>query len=174
GDLSAVELLNYYLRRIHLFDETGPGVNSIMELNPDAPAIARHMDAERRRGIIRSPLHAIPILLKDNIDTGDKMQTAAGSLALVGTPALQDSPGAAKLRGAGAVIIGTTTLSAWAYWRGSPATSGGCGRRTRNYCEPDAGSSGSRNFRQSQQGVQRLHPIPGSRWFEGCSHWSDA
>ena len=87
----------YYLRRIHLLDETGPGVNSIMELNPDAPAIARHMDAERRRGIIRSPLHGIPILLKDNIDTGDKMQTAAGSLALVGTPALQDSTVAAKL-----------------------------------------------------------------------------
>lgn len=128
GDLSAVELLNYYLRRIHLLDQNGPGVNSIMELNPDAPAIARQMDAERRRGIIRSPLHGIPILLKDNIDTGDKMQTAAGSLALVGTPALQDSTVAAKLRAAGAVIMGKTTLSEWAYWRGSPATSGWSGR----------------------------------------------
>ena len=128
GHLTAVELLNYYLRRIHLLDQNGPGVNSIMELNPDAHAIARQMDSERRQGIVRSPMHGIPILLKDNIDTGDKMQTSAGSLALVGTPALQDSTVAAKLRTAGAVIMGKTTLSEWAYWRGSPATSGWSGR----------------------------------------------
>jgi amidase len=128
GHLTAVELLNYYLTRIYLLDQSGPGVNSNMELNPDPHAIARHMDAERRRGIVRSPLHGIPMLLKDNIDTGDKMQTAAGSLALVGTPALRDSTVAAKLRAAGAVIMGKTTLSEWAYWRGSPATSGWSGR----------------------------------------------
>src|SRR5438128_5498440 len=157
GDLSAVELLNYYLRRIHLLDETGPGVNSIMELNPDAPAIARHMDAERRRGIIRSPLHGIPILLKDNIDTGDKMQTAAGSLALVGTPALQDSTVAAKLRAAGAVIMGKTTLSEWANFRSFFSSSGWSGRGgqcnnpyaiDRNPCGSSSGSgaAASANF----------------------------
>jgi amidase len=128
GDLTAVELLNYYLTRIHVLDQKGPRVNSILQLNPDAYAIALQRDAERRRGVVRGPLHGIPILLKDNIDTADKMQTAAGSLALVGMPALQDSTVAAKLRTGGAVIMGKTTLSEWANFRGSPSTSGWSGR----------------------------------------------
>jgi amidase len=128
GELTAVELLNYYLTRINVLDQKGPRVNSILQLNPDAYAIALQRDAERRRGVVRGPLHGIPILLKDNIDTADKMQTAAGSLALVGMPALQDSTVAAKLRTGGAVIMGKTTLSEWANFRGSPSTSGWSGR----------------------------------------------
>src|SRR5882762_2044811 len=132
GHLTAADLLNYYLKRINVLDqnqdEDGPRVNSILELNPDAHAIALQRDAERRKGQVRGPLHGIPILLKDNIDTADKMQTAAGSLALVGMPAQQDSTVAAKLRAGGAVIMGKTNLSEWAYFRGSPATSGWSGR----------------------------------------------
>src|SRR6267378_580657 len=132
GHLTAADLLNYYLKRIKVLDqnqdEDGPRVNSILELNPDAHAIALQRDGERRKGQVRGPLHGIPILLKDNIDTADKMQTAAGSLALVGMPAQQDSTVAAKLRAGGAVIMGKTNLSEWAYFRGSPATSGWSGR----------------------------------------------
>src|SRR5882762_11314818 len=128
GRLTSEELTKEYIARIIALDQNGPGVNSVIELNPDALFMARRADALRRHGIVLGPLHGIPILLKDNIDTGDKMQTAAGSLALVGTPALQDSTVAAKLRAAGAVIMGKTTLSEWAYWRGSPATSGWSGR----------------------------------------------
>jgi amidase len=144
GHLTAVDLLNYYLTRIKMLDqnraedahrdgENGrakkcPRVNSILELNPDAHAIALERDAERRKGQVRGPLHGIPILLKDNMDTADKMQTAAGSLALVGMPALQDSTVAAKLRAGGAVILGKTNLSEWANFRGSPSTSGWSGR----------------------------------------------
>src|SRR5258706_1871229 len=132
GHLTAADLLNYYLKRIKVLDqnqdEDGPRVNSILELNPDAHAIALQRDGERRKGQVRGPLHGIPILLKDNIDTADKMQTAAGSLALVGMPAKQDSTVAARLRAGGAVIMGKTNLSEWAYFRGSPPTSGWSGR----------------------------------------------
>ncbi len=132
GHLTAVHLLNNYLTRIKVLDQSGPGVNSILELNPDAPAIALQRDAERRQGIVRGPLHGIPILLKDNIDTGDKMQTAAGSLALVGMPALQDSTVAAKLRAGGAVIMGKTNLSEWANFRSTSSSSGWSGRGGQN------------------------------------------
>src|SRR5436853_7096280 len=116
-----------------------------MELNPDAPAIARHMDAERRRGIIRSPLHGIPILLKDNIDTGDKMQTTAGSIALLGRPAVHDSTVAGKLRAGGAVILGKTNLSEWANFRSFFSTSGWSGRggQTHNPYSVDRNPCGS-------------------------------
>ncbi|MBV9341700.1 MAG: amidase, partial [Acidobacteria bacterium] len=128
GRITAVDLLDYYLARIKLLDQNGPRVNSVLQLNPDAHAIAQHSDEERRRGRVRGPLHGIPILLKDNIDTADKMQTAAGSLALVGMPPLQDSTVAAKLRAGGAVVMGKTNLSEWANFRGSPSTSGWSGR----------------------------------------------
>jgi len=128
GRLSASELLGYYLQRIQALDQSGPTLNSVIELNPDAAAIAASLDQERRHGHVRGPLHGIPILLKDNIDTGDRMQTAAGSLALVGRPALQDSTIAANLRKAGAVIMGKTTLSEWANFRSFMSTSGWSGR----------------------------------------------
>jgi len=139
GDLTALDLLNYYVKRIQVLDQSGqegqngganngPRVNSILELNPDAHAIALERDAERRKGQVRGPLHGIPILVKDNIDTADKMQTAAGSLALVGMPAMQDSTVAAKLRAGGAVILGKANLSEWANFRGFSSTSGWSGR----------------------------------------------
>src|SRR5215813_4362370 len=84
GQLTSVQLTQYYIDRINGLDQNGPGVNSVIELNPDALAIAKSLDMERNKGKVRGPMHGIPVLLKDNIDTGDKMQTSAGSFALVG------------------------------------------------------------------------------------------
>src|SRR5215472_8342307 len=106
GQLTSEELTKEYIARIIGLDQSGPGVNAIIELNPDALALARNADALRRRGVVLGPLHGIPVLLKDNIDTGDKMQTSAGSFALVGIPARGDSTVAANLRAGGAVILG--------------------------------------------------------------------
>src|SRR3989441_1003017 len=128
GQLTSVSLVNVYLARIATLDQRGPKVNSIIEVNPDAQTIAMQLDAERRAGHVRGPLHGIPIVLKDNVDTGDRMQTAAGSLGLVGTPAPHDATVAAKLRDAGAVILGKTTLSEWANFRGFSSSSGWSGR----------------------------------------------
>jgi amidase len=129
GELTAVGLLQFYLRRIRQLDQSGPRVNSIIELNPDAMEIARALDRERKAKGPRGPLHGIPILLKDNVDTHDKTQTASGSLALVGIPPpSQDATVAAKLRQAGAVILGKGGLSEWANFRGNASTSGWSGR----------------------------------------------
>ncbi len=129
GELTAVGLLEFYLKRIQRLDQDGPRVNSIIELNPDARAIARALDRERRDSGSRGPLHGIPILLKDNVDTHDRTQTASGSLALVGIPApAHDATVAAKLRRAGAVILGKAGLSEWANFRGNASTSGWSGR----------------------------------------------
>src|SRR5689334_8105862 len=91
GKTSSVELTRFYLNRIQAIDERGPHLNSIIELNPDALALAQNADEQRRRGKVLGPMHGIPILLKDNVDTGDKMQTTAGSFALAGQPAVKDS-----------------------------------------------------------------------------------
>src|SRR5262249_4762441 len=128
GHLNSEELTRYYLTRIIGLDQNGPGVNAIIEINPDAMAMAKNADMLRRRGIVLGPMHGIPVLLKDNIDTGDKMQTAAGSFALVGRPALQDSTVAANLRAGGAVILGKTNLSEWANFRSFESISGWSGR----------------------------------------------
>src|SRR3989454_5315799 len=128
GQVTAFSLANAYLTRIANLDQAGPKVNSIIEVNPDAQAIAQKLDVERRAGRVRGPLHGIPVVVKDNVDTGDRMQTAAGSLGLVGTPARRDSTVAANLRDAGAVILGKTTLSEWANFRGFSSTSGWSGR----------------------------------------------
>ncbi len=128
GDLTSENLVRFYLARIQQLDDRGPGVHSVIELNPRARAIARNRDRERRRSGPRGPLHGIPILLKDNIDTHDDMQTTAGSLALVGTPAVQDSTVARRLRQAGAVILGKANLSEWANFRGFQSSSGWSGR----------------------------------------------
>ena len=111
GHLTSEELTKYYLARIIGLDQNGPGVNAVIEVNPDALVMARNADMLRRRGKVLGPLHGIPVLLKDNIGTGDKMQTSAGSFALVGMPALHDSTVAANLRAGGAVILGKTNLS---------------------------------------------------------------
>src|SRR2546421_8974994 len=128
GRARSTDLVNFYLRRIQALDQGGPLVNSVIEVNPDAHAIAQQLDDERRAGHVRGPLHGVPVVLKDNVDTGDRMQSAAGSLALVGTPATQDATMAANLRSAGAVILGKTTLSEWANFRSFFSTSGWSGR----------------------------------------------
>jgi amidase len=143
--VTSVDLTRFYLRRIQLLDQRGPTVNSVIELNPDALAMAAKADAERRQGRVRGPLHGIPVLLKDNIDTGDRMQTTAGSLALAGAPALRDSTVAARLRAGGAVILGKTNLSEWANFRSFFSTSGWSGRGglTRNPYSLDRNACGS-------------------------------
>src|SRR4029077_2514424 len=159
GTLTSVELTKFYLARIAALDQNGTdgGVNSVIELNPDALNIAAHMDRLRAQGDVRGPLHGIPVLIKDNIDTGDKMQTTAGSFALFGQPAQQDSTIATKLRTGGAVILGKTNLSEWANFRSFESTSGWSGRGgqcnnpyslDRNPCGSSAGSgaAASANF----------------------------
>jgi amidase len=128
GGLTSTRLVNFYLSRIRSLDQGATGVNSVLELNPEAHEIAQALDAERRKKGPRGPLHGIPVLLKDNIDTGDRMQTAAGSLALVGTPAHQDSTLVKNLRAAGAIILGKTNLSEWANFRSTTPSSGWSGR----------------------------------------------
>ena len=128
GQLTSVALTQYYIKRILRLDQNGPGVNSVIELNPDALALAIEADQMRAQGKVLGPLHGLPVLVKDNIDTGDKMQTSAGSFALVGTPALQDSTVAANLRKGGAVILGKTNLSEWANFRSFESISGWSGR----------------------------------------------
>src|SRR5580704_10780490 len=157
GKLTSVKLTDYYIDRILAIDQNGPGVNAVIELNPDALKIARQMDKLRQRGIILGPMHGIPVLLKDNVDTGDQMQTSAGSFALVGHPALRDSTVAANLRAGGAVILGKTNLAEWANFRSFESISGwsGVGGQTnnpygiaRNPCGSSAGSAAaaSSNF----------------------------
>ena len=134
GALTARALTEFYLQRIAEIDESGPAINSVIELNPDALALADRLDAERRQSGGRGLLHGIPILIKDNIDTADRMQTSAGSLALVGTPPASDAFLVKRLRAAGAVLLGKTNLSEWANFRSTRSTSGWSSRggQTRN------------------------------------------
>jgi amidase len=128
GKYTARSLVKKYLDRIDDVDKNGPELNSVIELNPDAMSIADKLDDERKAGRVRGPLHGIPILIKDNIDTADRMMTTAGSLALVGSKPAQDAFVAKKLRDAGAVILGKTNLSEWANFRSSHSSSGWSGR----------------------------------------------
>jgi amidase len=128
GKFTARSLVEMYSARIGEIDKHGPAVNAIIEINPDAFSIAEALDQERKIKGTRGPLHGIPVLIKDNIDTADKMMTTAGSLALVGSRPAQDSFVARKLRSAGAVILGKTNLSEWANIRCSHSTSGWSGR----------------------------------------------
>jgi len=157
GRLTSERLTSEYIARIFKLDQYGPGVNAIIELNPDALAMARQADAWRRQGRVLGPLHGIPVLLKANIDTGDKLQTTAGSLALAGAPATRDSTVAAQLRAGGAVILGKTNLSEWANFRSNFSSSGwsAVGGQThnpygidRNPCGSSSGSgaAASANF----------------------------
>ena len=165
GRLTSEQLTRDYIQRILDLDQGGPGVNSVIEINPDAISMALDADAKRRRGIVLGPLHGIPVLLKDNIDTGDKMQTSAGSFALVGTPARRDSTVAAKLRAGGAVILGKTNLSEWANFRSFESVSGWSGRGgqthnpygiDRNPCGSSSGSgaAASANFSTVSLGTE--------------------
>lgn len=128
GSLSGVELAQAYLDRIAATNETGPELRAVIEINPDALAIAASLDLERGQGITRGPLHGIPVLVKDNLDTNDAMLTTAGSLALADTRAGADAAVIARLRAAGAVLLGKTNLSEWANFRSANSTSGWSGR----------------------------------------------
>jgi len=128
GKFTARSLVEKYSARIDEIDKEGPALNSVIELNPDAISIADTLDRERKEKGPRGPMHGIPVLIKDNIDTADKMMTTAGSLALVGSKPAKDSHVAQKLRAAGAVILGKTNLSEWANIRSSHSTSGWSGR----------------------------------------------
>ena len=163
GRFTARSLVEKYSARIDEIDKRGPAVNAIIEMNPDALAIADALDQERKAKGPRGPLHGIPVLIKDNIDTADRMMTTAGSLALVGSKPQKDSLVAQKLRAAGAVILGKTNLSEWANIRSSHSTSGWSGRGgltknpyalDRNPCGSSSGT-GARHFGE-----------PGSR-----GHW---
>jgi amidase len=134
GELTSAAICSMYLDRIAAVDTL---LRSVIELNPDAMEIAKQMDDERKSGNVRGPLHGIPIMIKDNIDTGDKMMTTAGSLALSGNIAGTDAPVVARLRAAGAVLLGKTNLSEWANFRSTRSSSGWSGRggQVRNpYC----------------------------------------
>ncbi|MFC4932652.1 amidase [Massilia sp. GCM10023247] len=145
GKLSSQQLVQRYLARIAAVDKAGPRLHSVIELNPDALAIAAELDRERKAGKLRGPLHGIPVLLKDNIATGDKMSTSAGSLALDGVRATRDAHIVERLRAAGAVIIGKTNLSEWANMRSTHSVSGWSGRggQTKNPHALDRNTSGS-------------------------------
>ncbi len=145
GHLSSRRLVEYFLERIELLDRNGPKLNSIIEINPQALEIADQMDAERKAKGARGPLHGIPVLLKDNIDTADAMHTTAGSLALLESRPSADAFIVARLRAAGAVILGKTNLSEWANFRSTRSSSGWSGRggQTRNPYAPQRSPCGS-------------------------------
>ena len=124
GRLTARAITELYLARIEALNRQGPELRAIIETNPEALAIADRLDAERKAGKVRGPLHGIPVALKDNIDTHDRMTTTAGSLALEGSVPPQDSFVASKLREAGAILLAKANMSEWAYWRGLHASSG--------------------------------------------------
>ena len=134
GKYTARSIAEQYLKRIEEIDQNGPTLRSVIEVNPEALTIADQLDQERAQGKLRGPLHGIPVMLKDNIDTDDQMETTAGSLALVGSQVPQDAWVAQKLREAGAVILGKTNLSEWANFRSERSSSGwsGRGRQTKN------------------------------------------
>jgi amidase len=145
GELTARRLAELYLERISEIDKDGPYLNSVIELNPDALEVADTLDAERKEGKTRGSLHGIPILVKDNIDTADRMQTTSGSLALEGNIAAKDAFIVKQLRKAGALILGKTNLSEWANFRGKRSVSGWSSRGglTRNPYALDRSACGS-------------------------------
>ena len=149
GEQTSVSITQAYLARIEKIDRNGPVLNSIIELNPDALKIAADLDNERKQGKIRGALHGIPILIKDNINTGDQMMTTAGSLALMGNQAKEDAFIIKQLRKAGVVLLGKTNLSEWANFRSSHSCSGWSSRGGQTKCpyildrNPSGSSAGS-------------------------------
>jgi amidase len=149
GEQTSVSITKEYLKRIEQIDRSGPVLNSIIELNPEAIHIAENLDKERKQGKIRGPLHGIPILVKDNINTGDGMMTTAGSLALLGHRTNEDAFIIKQLRKAGVVLLGKTNLSEWANFRSSGSCSGWSSRGGQTKCpyildrNPSGSSAGS-------------------------------
>lgn len=145
GAFTSRMITERYLKRIDEIDKKGVALHAVIELNPDALAIADKMDSERKAGKVRGPLHGLPVLIKDNINTGDKMMTTAGSLALAGNIASSDAFIIQQLRNAGAVLLGKTNLSEWANFRSTRPTSGWSSRggQTKNPCVLDRNPCGS-------------------------------
>ena len=149
GEYTSRSITDMYLKRIEAIDKKGPAINAVIELNPDALTIADEMDKERKAGKTRGPLHGIPILIKDNISTGDKMMTTAGALALKGNIVAKDAFIVQQLRAAGAVLLGKTNLSEWANFRSSRSTSAWSSRGGQTKCpyilerNPSGSSAGS-------------------------------
>jgi amidase len=149
GEQTAVSITKAYLERIEQIDRGGPSLNAVIELNPDALLIAEELDKERKQGWVRGPLHGIPILVKDNINTGDRMLTTAGSLALIENHAKEDAFIIKQLRKAGVVLMGKTNLSEWANFRSSHSCSGWSSRGGQTKCpyildrNPSGSSAGS-------------------------------
>ncbi len=145
GSTSAESLTRSYLERIERYDRQGPKLGAVLAVNPDALTAARALDEERRAGKLRGPLHGIPLLLKDNIETRDPLPTTAGSLALATARHAEDAPMAARLRSAGALVIGKANLSEWANFRSSRSVSGwsAVGGQTRCPYDPTRNPSGS-------------------------------
>jgi amidase len=152
GRMTARSITQLYLDRIAALNLNGPALRHVLETNPDALSLADSLDQERKAGKVRGPLHGIPILLKDNIDTADRMTTTAGSLAMAGSIPLQDAFIAAKLRAGGAILLGKTNLSEWASFRSTHSSSGWSGRGgqaknpyvlDRNPCGSSSGSGGA-------------------------------
>lgn len=149
GTYTSEQLVQMYSNRIAEINSNGPNLRAVIEMNPDALALAQRADQERKSGTKRGPMHGIPVLIKDNIGTADKMQTTAGSLALIGGRPAKDSFVAARLREAGAIILGKTNLSEWANFRSTHSTSGWSGRGGLTRCpyaldrNPSGSSSGS-------------------------------
>ena len=145
GAVTAHAIAEAYLQRIEEVDRGGPTLRSVIEVNPDALQIADELDKERQAGHLKGPLHGIPVIVKDNMDTADRMQTTAGSLALLGAKVEADAPVVAKLRAAGAVLLAKANLSEWANFRSKRSSSGwsGRGRQTRNPFVLDRSPGGS-------------------------------
>jgi amidase len=145
GEETSATLVEKFLARIEALDRRGPELRAVLEVNPDALAIARGLDSERKSGKLRGPLHGIPVLVKDNVGTADRMETTAGSLALVGARPASDSFVVRRLREAGVVILGKTNLSEWANFRSTHSTSGWSARggQCRNPYALDRNASGS-------------------------------
>lgn len=149
GELTSKSITQWYLERIDKVDKDGPKINSVIEVNPDAITIAEQMDAERKNGKVRGPLHGIPVLIKDNIDTADKMMTTAGSLALAGNIASKDAFIVKLLRESGAVLLGKANLSEFANFRSTHSTSAWSSRGGQTKCpyilnrNPSGSSAGS-------------------------------
>jgi amidase len=145
GKRTAQSITRDYLERIESIDDRGPALHAVIEVNPDAMSIAKSLDDERKSRRARGPMHGIPVLIKDNIDTADRMMTTAGSYALEGSKPLQDATIAKRLRDAGAIILGKTNLSEWANFRSTHSSSGWSGRggQTKNPYVLDRNPCGS-------------------------------
>ena len=180
GRTTSAALVAAYLDRIRRLDRAGPSLHAILALNPDALADARALDRERRAGHVRGPLHGIPLVIKDNVETKDRIATTAGSLALKDNVGGRDAPLVAQLRAAGAIVLGKSNLSEWANYRSEHSISGwsAIGGLTRNPYVLDRSACGSaraplpRSPRTSPRPASAARPTARSRALRRSPRWS--